>query len=111
MARLTAAMLGMVADRLLENGPDAFVVAIDSHGLFVPMPESVPLRGNRVIHGATSALELVVEGYLIPVIDAWTLAVADGVSNVMVHLLDNPDVEVALHYVDLREVPGSISAS
>jgi len=99
-ARLHPAALDAVLDGLLENNPRGPIVAINEDGLFIPMPASVPITGQPVIQGHSSALELVVPDDMIVVIDTWTQARRSGAGRGAVHLASDPDRAITLHYVD-----------
>jgi diguanylate cyclase (GGDEF)-like protein/PAS domain S-box-containing protein len=64
------------------------------------MPASVPLTGQRIIQGHTSALELVVPEDVIVVIETWTQARQSGAARGLIHLASDPERSVVLHYVD-----------
>ncbi len=55
---------------MLEEYPSAFVAAINPEGIFVPMPDSVPLGAHQRLH-ARSALDLVVPAERELVITTW----------------------------------------
>jgi diguanylate cyclase (GGDEF)-like protein/PAS domain S-box-containing protein len=90
---------------LLAQNPDALVMAINEGGLFVPMPESVPLERHRVSQ-ARSALDLVVSSDRVPVMETWAQAREDGGGRVVVHLPARPDVEVVMQFFDVRATHG-----
>jgi diguanylate cyclase (GGDEF)-like protein/PAS domain S-box-containing protein len=94
--------LDATIDLLLAQDPLVSVAALAESGLCVPMPATVPLRGHLVPVRQTSALELVCQDDVVPVIHAWDEARRRGGSSVIVHLLDAPDTDVALHFLDAR---------
>jgi diguanylate cyclase (GGDEF)-like protein/PAS domain S-box-containing protein len=92
----------VIIDGLLALDPPIRVAALADNGLCIAMPSTVPLRGHLVPVEQTSALELVCEDDVVAVIHAWDEVVWRGASSAIVHLLDAPDTEVSLHYVDAR---------
>jgi hypothetical protein len=84
-ARISPAALEVALNTLLERHPDAWVVAIEPSGHFTRMPESVPLRGQRVVEGPTSAIELVIPSDRPAVINAWYRLLHEGGANATVH--------------------------
>jgi diguanylate cyclase (GGDEF)-like protein/PAS domain S-box-containing protein len=101
--RMNQAALDVALNSLLERHPDAWVVAIRSSGYFTGMPESVPLRGQRVIQGPSSALELVVPDDRNLVVDAWARAITEGGSNSTVHAYGDPNRLISMHFVDTTD--------
>src|SRR5215470_7341595 len=99
--RIDDAALEVALNALLERHPDAWVVAIKPSGHFTGMPESVPLRGQRVIQGPSSALELVVPGERNLVVETWARAVNEGGGNASVHAYGNPGRVIGMHFLDL----------
>jgi diguanylate cyclase (GGDEF)-like protein/PAS domain S-box-containing protein len=104
--RLNLAALDMALNSLLEHHPDAWVVAIRSNGYFTEMPESVPLRGQHVIQGPSSALELVAPDERDVVVDTWARAIKEGGSNATVHAYSDPHRVISMHFVDLTDKYG-----
>lgn len=91
---------------LLAQHPDAVVAAIDVDGLFVDVPDSVPLDGHRVAV-ARSALDLVQPSDRYAVIDAWAAAKEDGAARTLVTLAGPaPAAQATLNFFDLTEVHG-----
>ena len=76
------------------------VAALGPDGLVVPMPSSVPVTTQQVIHA--SLLELVVPDDVLPVIEAWERAVQSGADHARVRLLADPDRPVMVHFADVR---------
>ncbi|GAA3393418.1 diguanylate cyclase domain-containing protein [Cryptosporangium minutisporangium] len=104
---LDAATRDRVLRYFLEQVPDAEVMAIAPDGLFTDMPDSIPLgSGHRILHGHASALEIVPTSDMVSVIDAWRRAQEHGVASTDMHLLDEPDAETRLHFVDVTEAHG-----
>ena len=102
MVAYSTDQLNAILDSLLALDPPVRVAALAETGLCVPMPAAVPLRGHLVPVRRNSALELVCPDDIVPVIHAWDEARQRGASSLMVHLLDAPDTEVALHFLDAR---------
>lgn len=88
---------------LLREHADAYVAGIGPDGLFVPLPSSVELTGQRVVE-ARSALELVDTGSRQAVIEAWDLATTAGAGVAVVRLPSGSDA--AYHFVDVRHRHG-----
>ena len=101
--RFEQAALETILDSLLTEHPDAFVTAIDPEpgGRFVPIPESLQLRGQGVLQART-ALDLVVPADRVVVISAWEQARATGASRAAIRLAVDPDATATMHYVDAR---------
>ena len=101
--RFEQAALETILDSLLTEHPDAFVAAIDPEpgGRFVPIPESLQLRGQGVLQART-ALDLVVPADRVVVISAWEQARATGASRAAIRLAVDPDATATMHYVDAR---------
>lgn len=85
---------------LVAMNPDALVGAIGHDGLFVPMPDSVPLAGHRVAR-ARSAVDLVVPDDRPKVIDAWVRARAEGSAQATVRVAGSSGGRAVLHLVDV----------
>jgi diguanylate cyclase (GGDEF)-like protein/PAS domain S-box-containing protein len=96
--RLTVAEIrGRVADALMS---EVGIVAINVHGLFVPVPPTVPLGDRRVLTGYASAMDLVVGEDAVTVIEAWQRASQTGASSAQIHLARVPETEVTLQFFD-----------
>src|SRR5688572_6649914 len=81
--------------------PDALVGAIDSGGLFVPMPDSIPLNGQR-IPTARSALDLVEPADRHTIISAWTKVKEEGRAHASVALLGSKSLNASVQIFDVR---------
>lgn len=99
--RLTPQALDTALQALLAEYPTAFVAAINVEGLFVPMPASVPLTDQQVLH-SRSGLDLVVPADRNLLITTWDRARETGGATAQVHLALDPDRPVAMHYLDAR---------
>ena len=99
--RLGRPTLDRALAALLEEYPTAFVAAINEDGIFVPLPDSIPLLRHQPLH-ARSALDLVVSADRELVITTWERARATGAASVQVHLALDPDHAAVLHYLDAR---------
>jgi diguanylate cyclase (GGDEF)-like protein/PAS domain S-box-containing protein len=99
--RISEAALEVALTSLLERHPDAWVAAIRPSGHFTDMPASVPLRGQRVIQGPTSALEMVVPSDRPVVIDTWERALNEGGGNAPVHAYGDASRVISMHFVDV----------
>ena len=84
---------------LLDNHGDALVGAIDQDGLFVPMPASVPLRGQPVLAGR-SALDVVTPTDRVVVITTWERARRTGAARTPVRLAAADGAPATLHFLD-----------
>jgi len=106
---LDADALQTALDSLLNRYPDAPVAAMTSVGLFVPVPKSISLRGNRVLE-ARSGFDLIVQEDRVRVLATWDRMLATGAERSLVHLADQPEVSVAFYGLDLREAHGVVLA-
>jgi two-component system, cell cycle sensor histidine kinase and response regulator CckA len=93
--------LAAALNALLAEYPTAFVAAINADGVFVPMPASVPLRGQQVLK-ARSGIDLVVPEDHQLVIATWERARETGASSAQVRLKLDPGRPAVIHYVDAR---------
>ena len=100
---ISDATLEVVLDKLLEAHPDAWVAAMLPNSQFTAMPESVPLRGHRVLEGAKSPLELTVNSDHKIIVDAWDRTLKQGGANATVHPYGDPDRVIAMHFVDMTQ--------
>jgi diguanylate cyclase (GGDEF)-like protein/PAS domain S-box-containing protein len=91
---------------LLERNPDAWVVALQRNGRITGMPESVPLRGQRVVEGPTSPLEMVLPSDRRIVIEAWDRLLNEGAANASVHAYGDASRTVGLHFIDVTHKYG-----
>ena len=98
---LSREALAAALNTLLAEYPTAFVAAINADGVFVPMPASVPLRGQQVLK-ARSGLDLVVPEDHQLVIATWERARETGASSAQVRLKLDPGRPAVIHYVDAR---------
>jgi diguanylate cyclase (GGDEF)-like protein/PAS domain S-box-containing protein len=94
-----------VVTSLLVQNPGALVAAIDQDGLFVPMPESVPLDGQRIAV-ARSALDLVAPASRPSVITAWAAVKEEGYGRVSVALVGASEPNALMYFVDVRATYG-----
>ena len=88
---------------LLASERRAAVTAIDSHGLFVPLPASLGVHGHPALD-ARSALDLVDTADRTTVIDAWDRVREIGATHARVRLRGGHDT--TLYFFDLREHHG-----
>jgi PAS domain S-box-containing protein len=93
--------LDVALNALLAQYPTAFVAAINASGVFVPMPESVPLTRQHELK-ARSALDFVVSEDRERVISTWERARETGASSAQVRLALDPDRPAVIHYLDAR---------
>ena len=84
----------------LAQHPHAVVAAIDTDGLFVDMPKSVPLTNQRVAV-ARSALDLVQPADRYQVIKAWDRARSDGASRATVVLAVETTPLALMYFFDV----------
>ena len=102
---LSPEALAAALNALLAEYPTAFVAAINADGVFVPMPASVPLRGQQVLN-ARSGIDLVVPEDHQLVIATWERARETGASSAQVRLKLDPGRPVVIHFVDARASHG-----
>lgn len=86
---------------LLARYPEAPVAAINSSGIYVDMPSSVPLTGHRLIN-AGSSLQFVLPADRKGITDAFHRATLRGLSTVAVRLAKDPDRTANMCYFDVR---------
>ncbi len=98
--RLSLSARDAALDSLFRQNPDAWVVAIRETGHFTAMPPEVPVAGQRVIDGPTSALDLVAAEDRHAVIDAWEHALHEGAGNATIHPRSDPNHSIGLWLVD-----------
>jgi diguanylate cyclase (GGDEF)-like protein/PAS domain S-box-containing protein len=98
---LGPAALDAALNALLAEYPTAFVAAINADGVFVPMPASLPLTGQQVLH-ARSVLDLVISEDRERVISTWERARETGGATAQVRLALDPGRPAVIHYVDAR---------
>jgi diguanylate cyclase (GGDEF)-like protein/PAS domain S-box-containing protein len=99
--------IALAADALLREHSDALVCGLSSNGLIVPVPNTVGLWGQAAIEGRA-----VIDGVLAEdratVISLWQLAHHEGASAGNVRLLSKPSHWVTLHFLDVREIHGTL---
>lgn len=88
---------------MLRELSRAAVAAVSPGGFFVPMPPEVPLHGQQVIAGHSTALEFVAADDLRLVIHAWQDAHEVGTASVQVRAVRDADNLLTIHYVDATE--------
>lgn len=98
--RLDLAALDSMLETMLAANPGALVAALSPTGLFVTVPESLPLSREYIIAGQASAIDLIVPADAKQVIEAWERACSYGVSRTRVHLTSDPTRRVSLLFVD-----------
>jgi diguanylate cyclase (GGDEF)-like protein/PAS domain S-box-containing protein len=91
--------LDLALRALLDQHGEAVVAAIDQDGLFVPMPPSVPLRGQAVLAGR-SALDVVTPPDRVVVITTWERARRTGAARTPVQLAAADGASATLHFID-----------
>jgi diguanylate cyclase (GGDEF)-like protein/PAS domain S-box-containing protein len=106
---LDAATLEKILSSSLTRFPDAPVVALRPDGVAVPVPDSIALVRNPVLEARTG-LDLVVHEDRVRLLGTWDQVLEKGSGRCLVHLLEHPDVTVALYGLDVREVHGVVLA-
>ena len=106
---LDAESLETVLHSLLSRYPDAPVVALKADGVSIGVPESISLLRNPVLEARTG-LDLVVHEDRVKLLASWDQVLAKGSGRCLVHLVDHPEVTVALYGLDLREAHGVVLA-
>ena len=96
--------VGLAAEALLREHPDAMVCALANNGLIVPVPGSVALWGQSAIDGR-ALVDSVVTADRKVVIDLWRRVQleGEGAASAGVRLLSKPSRWNTLHFLDLRE--------
>ena len=98
------AVLSM-AQKLLDDYPDALVLSADSSGLRVPMPSSLHLGRHLILEGR-SLLDHVVAEDMVLVAKAWHEVLNSGESQTPMRLVSAPDQWILLHFADVRAAHG-----
>ncbi len=106
---LDAESLEQVLRSLLGLYPDAPVMGLKEDGVSIAIPDSIPLLGNPVLEARTG-LELVVHEDRVKLLGSWDQVLAKGSGRCLVHLIDDPEVTVALYGLDLRDTHGVVLA-
>ena len=104
-APIDAQALNRALTVLLDQHPEGLVAAIGTDGLFVSMPASVPLNGQKLLAGR-SALDLVAPRDVEVVITTWERARQTGAARGAVQPVDSPGGSARLHFFDVREHHG-----
>jgi len=99
--------IALAADALLREHSDALVCGLSSNGLIVPVPNTVGLWGQAAIEGR-AVIDGVVAEDRATVISLWQLAQHEGASAGNVRLLSKPASWVTLHFLDVREIHGTL---
>jgi diguanylate cyclase (GGDEF)-like protein/PAS domain S-box-containing protein len=99
--------IALAADALLREHSDALVCGLSSNGLIVPVPNTVGLWGQAAIEGR-AVIDSVVAEDRSTVISLWQLAQHEGASAGNVRMLSKPSSWVTLHFLDVREVHGTL---
>ncbi|HLL93018.1 MAG TPA: PAS domain S-box protein [Solirubrobacteraceae bacterium] len=99
--------IALAADALLREHSDALVCGLSSNGLIVPVPNTVGLWGQAAIEGR-AVIDGVVAEDRATVISLWQLAQHEGASAGNVRLLSKPSSWVTLHFLDVREIHGTL---
>jgi hypothetical protein len=92
-------------DSLLELHPTALVAAIDTVGIFAPMPGSVDLRGHQLLPGR-SAMDFIRADDWDALIEAWEQARETGTAQADVHLVTARNQQAEMHYFDACQLHG-----
>ena len=104
-APIDAQALNRALTVLLDQHPEGLVAAIGTDGLFVSMPASVPLNGQKLLAGR-SALDLVAPRDVEVVITTWERARQTGAARGAVQPVNSPGGSARLHFFDVREHHG-----
>ena len=104
-APIDAQALDRALTVLLDQHPEGLVAAIGTDGLFVSMPASVPLSGQKLLAGR-SALDLVAPKDVEVMITTWERARQTGAARVTVEPVNSPGSSARLHCFDVREHHG-----
>jgi diguanylate cyclase (GGDEF)-like protein/PAS domain S-box-containing protein len=95
-----------VLEVILDQNPDALITANADTGQFIPVPDTIALTdGQRTIEGST-AVGLVVPEDVPKVVEGWREVHAAGRSRRTVRLKDDPEQDVILQFLDVREKHG-----
>jgi PAS domain S-box-containing protein len=95
-----------VLEVILDQNPDALITANTDTGQFIPVPDSIRLTpGQRRIEGST-AIGLVVPDDVPKVVEGWREVHTTGRARRTVRLKDDPEQDVILQFLDVRETHG-----
>jgi diguanylate cyclase (GGDEF)-like protein/PAS domain S-box-containing protein len=97
--------LDQILRSTLEVHPGAALSAAGEDGLFVPMPDSIPMGGRAVLEGRWP-LDLVGAADAVKMIETWGRAQQTGVAHEKMHLKGTPPVPVDLYFIDARHSHG-----
>ena len=104
-AHADADSLERTLQALLAVHPKAPVGAMNSGGIYVPMPDSIEL-GERPVMEGRSGLDLIGEDDMAAVLANWDRALSFGASRCTIHPAGHD--EVTLYALDLRERHGVV---
>ena len=90
---------------LLAIFPDASIAAHRADGVMTAMPDSVPLRRNRVLEGRSGLDQIIHDDR---VLKGWERVLAVGASRYPVHPLGHPEIVGMVYAIDVRETHGVI---
>lgn len=99
------AVLDRALRALLDRHPGALVAAVNDDGLFVPVPDSIQLNGQRVLV-ARSALDVVRPSDRYAVITGWERTKAEGSARTSVVLAGSDSSAAAFHIFDVTAEHG-----
>ena len=100
---LTAEERSDLVEGLLDQYPEASVMAPAETGRLRPIPAGVPLTTHRPVTGHDTALELVAPADIVNVIETWKRATQYGLGVCVVSSLDDADTQLTMYFVDVRE--------
>ncbi len=95
---------------LLGRHPDAHVAAIREDGIFIPVPDDVPLSPRHRVVSGRSAIDMVTPPDAEAVIRAWEEVMAEGEACAAVHLRVAPEQLLDVVFVDTRHEHGVLFA-
>ncbi len=99
----------LVLDLLLHRHPHAQVAAISELAMVVPMPPSVPVPPDQVLHLA-STLDIIVPADRIVTVGLFARARIAGTASAPVRRSDDPEHPVSLYLIDARRAHGVMLA-
>ncbi len=98
--RLDDAARDKVLESLVQQNPDAWIMAVLPTGIYTSMPASYTPMSDGLVEGPVSALHLAVPDDRVAVIEAWERARRAGAAQTQIRIGSAPDRPAVLYIVD-----------
>ncbi len=105
--RIPVERIEQIFARTRAQFPDCRVFALRMDGWFIDAPAELHTTETPVSAGGETALELVVPESRPAVLAAWARCRSTGGADATVKLLDSPEIDSTLIFIDLRESVGT----